>query len=512
METGLFILIGVVALAAFSLMIFFVSRYKKCPSDKLLVVYGKVGGKSSAKTIHGGAAFIWPVIQDYKYLDLTPMNIDVNLENALSKQNIRMNIPSNFTIAISTEPEDMENAAVRLLAMNRSEIVDMARDIIFGQLRLIVAMMDIEEINTDREKFLDNINKNLEKELSKVGLGLINVNLQDIQDDSGYINALGQEAASKAINEANVSVAKNKQKGDVGTAEAEKLRRTQVATLTNETEVGEAEAAKNARIKKAEYNNEGEVGEAKAAKDMRIQTSEANAQAIEGENKAQISIAESNSKKNIKEAQARANATKESNIAVANAQKESFESQKEAEVARAEKDKATQYADVVIPAQIAKEKQEVDAEAEAEKIRRIAKGNADAIYAKFEAEARGIKEKMNAQAEGFENLVKAAGGADAAAMLMISENLPELVKTQVEAIKNIKIDKITVWDNGGNGNGNGSTANLFKDFFQMAPPLQDLFKQVGAKLPDWALQDAPVAETVENTETKSLPGEASTTE
>ena len=79
----------VVVAIFFLLLWFFISRYRRCPSDKILVIYGKTG-KGSANCIHGGAAFVWPVIQDYQYLDLQPMSIDVNLQDALSKQNIRV--------------------------------------------------------------------------------------------------------------------------------------------------------------------------------------------------------------------------------------------------------------------------------------------------------------------------------------------------------------------------------------------------------------------------------------
>ena len=83
-------------------LFFLASRYKRCPSDKILVVYGKVGSGQSANCIHGGGAFIWPLIQDYAYIRLTPMTISIPLQNALSLQNIRINVPSTFTVGIST--------------------------------------------------------------------------------------------------------------------------------------------------------------------------------------------------------------------------------------------------------------------------------------------------------------------------------------------------------------------------------------------------------------------------
>ena len=158
MEYALITLIVAVVII-FSLLLMFFSRYRKCPSDKVLVIYGKVGKNSdgsskSAKCIHGGAAFIWPIFQSYQYLDLTPISIQVDLTNALSRQNIRIDVPSRFTVGISTEQGIMQNAAERLLGLQLNEIQELSKDIIFGQLRLILAPMDIEEINTDRAKFL----------------------------------------------------------------------------------------------------------------------------------------------------------------------------------------------------------------------------------------------------------------------------------------------------------------------------------------------------------------------
>ena len=123
-------------------------RYKRCPSDKILVIYGKTGRHGSAKCVHGGAAFIWPVFQNYAFLDLTPISIECNLTNALSKQNIRVDVPCRFTVGISTEPENMTNAAERLLGLTTSAIQGIATDILFGQLRLVIATMISEEIFT----------------------------------------------------------------------------------------------------------------------------------------------------------------------------------------------------------------------------------------------------------------------------------------------------------------------------------------------------------------------------
>lgn len=456
--TGI-ILVSVVVVLLFSTFALIVSRYRKCPSDKVMVIYGSVGTNSdgsnrSAKCIHGGAAFIWPIIQSYEYLDLTPISISVDLKNALSRQNIRIDVPSRFTVGISTENGIMQNAAERLLGLKLSEIQELARDIIFGQLRLIIATMDIEEINTDRDKFLEAVSRNVESELKKIGLRLINVNVTDITDESGYITALGKEAAAKAINDAKQSV--------------------------------------------AEKDRDGAIGEANAQRDQRISVSEANSIAISGENQAQINVAQSNAIRREKEAEALRRATAAEKIQQARALEDAYGAEKEAEMARAAREQATLEADVLVKAEIEKREKEIAAEAEAEQIRRKAKGEADAIYAKMEAEARGMQEILTKQAEGFEKIVAAAGGnAGDALRLMLADKMEELMKIQVEAVKNIKIDKVTVWD-GGNGEKNGTaTSNFISSMTKSIPPMNELFDMAGMKLPEYLGTNK--AETVETT-------------
>ncbi|GAB1476017.1 hypothetical protein MASR2M70_08490 [Bacillota bacterium] len=442
------IAISIIAVVLLATIIVILSRYRKCPSDKVMVIYGKVGSDKdgqtkSARCIHGGAAFIIPVLQAYQYMDLTPISISVDLKQALSKQNIRIDVPSRFTVGISTEPGVMQNAAERLLGLKLNEIQELAKDIIFGQLRLIIATMDIEEINTDRDKFLLAVSNNVEIELKKIGLRLINVNVTDITDDSGYIEALGKEAAAKAINDAKKSV--------------------------------------------AEKNRDGEIGQANAHMDQRVQVAAADASAIDGENKARVEIAQSEARRRQKEAEALKLATAAEAIQAAKAKQEGYVAQQEAEMTRAQLEKATQTADVIIAAQIKKEQAEIAAEAEAEVMRRKARGEADAIYAKLEAEARGSREILAKQAEGMKLLVEAAGqNADSAVKLIIADKLEDLTRIQVEAIKNIKIDKVTVWDsNGGGDQGKTSTANFLSGLLKSVPPLNELFEQAGMELPSF---------------------------
>lgn len=465
----LVILLIVVGIFIFSLFLVVLSRYRKCPSDKIMVIYGKVGSNKdgtnrSAKCIHGGAAFVMPVLQAYEYLDLTPISMSVDLKSALSRQNIRIDVPSRFTVGISTEPGVMQNAAERLLGLRQNEIQELAKDIIFGQLRLVVATMNIEEINTDRDKFLDAISHNVETELKKIGLRLINVNVTDINDESGYIDALGKEAAAKAINDAKVSV--------------------------------------------AEKNRDGSIGEANAMRDQRIEVASADSTAIEGENESRAAIAASDATRREREAEALKRATAAEKIQSANALTEAYSAEQEAEKARAAREQATLEADVIVKAEIAKKKLELEAEAQAEMIRRKAKGEADAIYAKMEAEARGMQEMLTKQADGFAEIVQSAGGDAADAMrLMLADKMETLVRIQVEAVKNLKIDKITVWDSGANGKeGTSSTSNFISSMMKAIPPMNEMFKDAGMDLPKFLGTETKKDEVISETPAANAEG------
>ena len=452
-------------------------RYKRCPSDRIMVIYGRVGlikdttSTAFARCIHGGAAFIWPLIQDYKYLDLSPIAIDIPLNGALSRENIRVNAPSTFTVGISTDPGVMENAAIRLLGLAPSDVRTVAMDIIFGQFRATIATMAIEEINRDREKFQKAVMDNVEGELAKVGLRVINVNIKDITDESGYIEALGRKAAAEAINRAKIDVAEQERLGETGEAEA---------------------------------NKEKDVAVAKAMREERIGVASANAEAVRGENEA--AKVEAQSVAELREAKAEYErlAVAAEKIKQAKALEDAYKAEQDAESARLERDKASELADTVPKAEAEKRKAVIDAEAMAEKQARLGEGEgalirnrmageADGIKSKMLAEAEGIRFKMLAeaegaqamllkQAEGFRQIVAAAGDdTNNAFKLLMVEKLPELVRLQTEAIRNLKIDKITVWD-GGQGD---ATGNAVQGLIHSLPPLHELCSMAGLDLPEY---------------------------
>jgi flotillin len=489
-------LIGFVLLLV-STVLFLASRYKRCPSDRILVIYGKVGRDQSSHCIHGGGTFVWPLIQDFSYMSLTPMTISIPLQGALSLQNIRINVPSTFTVGISTEQATMNNAAERLLRLQPREIEDMAKEIIFGQLRLTVASLTIEQINQDRESFLESIRKNVEPELNKIGLYLINVNITDITDESDYIESIGKKAASEAINTAKVDVAEQVKIGDIGQAQANRERAIRVAEHTAESEkgqktaeadrrvfvqqqetvatIGEAEANRDRSIRVAENVAQADKGQKKAEADRRIFVKQQESLAVDGENQAMAEIADYNAELAAKQAEA----FEKGEVAKRRAEAEIQKAQYLAEQERLN-------AEEIVRQETDRRKVEIAAEAQAEKYRREAKGQADATLAKYEAEAKGIRQVLDSKAAGYEALVQSCNGdARSASTLLMIEKIEDIVARQVEAIKNIKIDKVTVWDSGNNEKGTSSTANFLSGMIRSIPPLHEVAGMAGVELPQY---------------------------
>jgi len=512
-------LIVITAMVFFTFLTMLVTRYKRCPSNRILVIYGKyTGSPTGTRCLHGGARLVLPLVQDYAYLSLEPIQIEVPLKGALSIENIRINVPSNFTVAIGTSAEEMQNAAIRLLGLTTEEVKQQAGDIIFGQMRQVIASMRIEEINRDREKFLQSIQMSLEPELQKIGLVLINVNITDITDESGYIEAIGRKAASQAVQQAKIDVAEQEKHGHIGVAEAEREKFIQVALATKLREIGTRDAMREQSVRVAEMDRDQKIGEQSASyereaqvkdaeRKMRISIADANAKAIAGEAEAQAQVVAAQAQLQVKQAeayqigetkkrQAEAEVLEAQNLAMA-----------KAALAQAARIEAERRAEVEAPAKAEKARIIVEAEAEAEKRRIEAEGQAAATFAKLNAEARGQYEILAKKGDGLKQIILACGGAQQAFQLMMLEHLDTLATTAAQAISNIKFDKVIVWEGGGsgaNGDGKSNTANFLQSMARTLPPMMQVLKDIGGvELPEYIARFTdlkPGAETQANGE------------
>lgn len=526
MEQNITIMAAILVAVIILTFVGILSRYRKCKSDEVLVVYGKTGGVKSAKLYHGGAAFVWPIIQGYDFLSMKPLQIDCKLTGAISAQNIRVDVPTTITVAISTEPDVMQNAAERMLGLSLEDKQNLITDVVYGQMRLVIADMTIEELNSDRDKFLAKVKDNIDTELSKFGLYLMNINISDIRDAANYIVNLGKEAESKAQNEAqanieeqeklgaikianqikeretrvaetrkdqDIAIAETKKEQEISVAQADKERISRVAQAQaeQESQVAQAEATKNINVEQANTAKESRVAELNS--DMEIKKAEAEKKAAIGRNEAQKDIALSNAELSVTQA----NADKEAGEAAARSeaavQTAREKAQKEVEEAKALKVESSLKAEKIVPAEIAKQEAILQADAVAERVTREANAQAKATLAKAEAEAKAIRMKLEAEAEGkkmsllaeadgFEAMVKAAElNPSIAIQYKMVDQWKQIAGEQVKAFEKMQLGNVTVFDSG-----NGTTGQF----------LSNLVKTVAPSL--GVLDKLPIGETVKN--------------
>jgi flotillin len=510
------LVVGAMALILFSIFAVLVSRYKRCPANRVLVISGKVGGDQAARVISGGGTFVWPVIQQADFLSLLPLQIDINLTDALSLENIRVRVPNQVTVAIGDTEEYQQNAAARILGLAPREIGDLAQNIIFGQMRQVIASMRIEDINRDRDQFRANIEHALEPELKKVGLKLINVNIKDLNDESGYIEAIGREAGARAVQKARGDVAVQEKLGEIAVATATQEKEIAVAEANRTREIGVKTAARDTAVKvaeldretlvaqkQAEYQRDSSIaqadqtrrvtvaaanaeaikGEASAEQARRVAVAAANAQAIEGETQAQARVAASQAELKVREAESYELGETRKRVAQAKVQESENRALALAAAAEAERIEALRRAELEAPAKAERAKRLVEAEAAAQSRRIEAEGEAAAIYARLEAEARGEFEKLAKKADGLGRIVGACGGAEQAYQLLMLEHLDHLAQTAAEAISNIKLDKVVVWGGAGASGADGrdgvGVSAFVRDLAGTVPPVLQMLRDIG---------------------------------
>ncbi|MCL3850248.1 MULTISPECIES: flotillin family protein [Parabacteroides] len=524
MTQEMLIMVAILVVVIILSFIGILSRYRKCKSDEVLVVYGKTSGEKSAKLYHGGAAFVWPIIQGYEFLSMKPLQIDCKLTGALSAQNIRVDVPTTITVAISTDPEVMQNAAERLLGLQPEDKQNLITDVVYGQMRLVIADMTIEELNSDRDKFLSKVRDNIDTELRKFGLYLMNINISDIRDAANYIVNLGKEAESKALNEAqanieeqeklgaikianqirerettvaetrkdqDIAIAETKKQQEISVANADKERIAQVAVANaeKESQVARAEADKNINIERANTDKESRVAELNS--DMEIKKADAERKAAIGRNEANKEVAKSDAELAVTQAEANKQAGEAAAKSEASVQAAREIAQREVEEAKAKKVESALKAQKIVPAEIARQEAILQAEAVAEKMIREAEAKAKATLAQAEAEARAIQMKLEAEAEGkkksllaeadgFKAMVEAAESNPAIAIqYKMVDQWKEIAGEQVKAFEHIQLGDITVFDGG-----QGTTGNF----------LNQLVKTVAPSL--GVLDKLPIGETV----------------
>jgi len=453
------IVTGIITILVILTIIGLMSRYRRCASDEILVVFGKAGKKTvfnpkmsrnetvilPSKIIHGGGTFVFPVIQDWRKMSLKPIQIQATVKGPTS-QFINVTIPVTLTTGIGTTDTLMQNAASRFLTCSTNEISQQITDILIGEMRSVVSTMSIEEINADRVAFLGKAKESIETELNKVGFTIININNAEIKDDANYIENLGKKAATKAQAQAQADIAEEEKKGqiqiaettkekDIAVAQANKERETQVAQARQEQAINVAEIDKDKEIKLAEAEKLRESGKAAQTAEMEanMAKSKAEAESAKAARKAEAVASIAKSEAEADAAQAEAEAQKQVRIAKAEQEQEAKTqeaiNEQEAKVAEFESQKRQRSAEANKKAGVAEQRATIEVS--------TAKGEA----AKAEAEAQRVAGVSKAEAE-IEIANKTAKAAEAklnAEVIVPAQKKKEEIVIQAEAEKQKKV-------------------------------------------------------------------------
>lgn len=522
--TNLLIIAGIGVVLFFITVWSLLSRYKKCPANKMLVVFGKTGKDKVAKCLNGGGTFIWPIVQGYSFMDLTPMQFMISLENTPSKSYIPVSIDSNVTMQISPDQELMQIAAINLLGLGQPEIIKMVKEIVLGCLRQVIANMEVEELNEDRDTFKEKSENIIKSELEKIGIKLVNLTIAEITDSVGYIDALGKQSAEKALTEARIKVTEQKKIGDtqvaiqekekqisvsqtekervVKTAEIQKEREVTIASTKKEQTIQTAEISRDQEVRSAEIEKETQVGLAKtdaerevgiavanadkevgvtkaesqkailkalAQKEQRVEVAKTTSEATKGEFDAQQQVAVAASELEVVKTQSTQTAESAKVIAVAKVKEDNFNAQVKQEEARGRAVETQLNAEIIVPAEMQKRKLIIEAEAEAEAKKTVAKGEADSLLMIKKAEADGKQKSLEADAEGFRKMVEAAGtNPEMAIQYLMVGKVDILAQRQSEAMQAIHLENVTLFDSS-KGEGVGNFVNGIMS--QIAPTL-----------------------------------------
>lgn len=508
---------AIVALVVISTFVV-LSRYRKCRPDEILIKYGRTGKDGAAKIITGGGAFIWPIIHSYATMSLRPVQLQLDIKEAAAKGMIRTNVPTNISVVISNEPDLQQIAVKRLLGMSDQELRELIKETIYGQVRMVIARMSVEELNGNRDKFSQEVEINVNNELKKYGLELKTINIQDIRDNAKIIDNLGEQAKAEADKIAQVNIATQKREKMIQVAEQQRIEEATVANTNKEKEIAiaETERDRDTAIADAERDRETAVAKAQAEKEASIAEAEAkrdvrNAEAIKtaklGENKAAEAIAKSQAELAVVQAEAIQKKGEADAVAAASVKRRTEEENQKVEAARAKKVEAALRADEIVPAEIARNKVEIEADAVAEKAKREAKGQADAILLKAKAEAEAIRLKgeaegaakaalLKADADNFTQMLEASQThPEIAVQFKMVDNYVKIAEAQAEAYQNLKLGDVKVY-------GNADTAGDFMSkLMGSIAPVLDITRSM--PLPG-KLQDALAEHTNVNNNQETL--------
>lgn len=429
--------IGIIAVL---FIIFIAMSYVKCPPD---MVYLISGVRKEAKVVTGKATLRIPFLERIDKIPLKLIQIDVKTNNVPTNDFINVDVDAVANVRISTKPELIRVAAKHFLNQNTSEISNNVQQILEGNMREIIGQMQLVDLVNNKQLFSQKIQENAMDDIEKLGLEIVNLNVQNCTDDNDAIVNLGVDNLVKIQKDAKIAKAKAEKEIKIAEAQADE----EGAKARAEADAKIAEQNKELQLKKAQYKIEQDNKKAEADAAYGIQQ----AQQMKTVNETQVAAEVAKAEK-MTELKEREVALKEKELDAlvrkqADAEKYAAEVKAEAEkIVRKQQAEADLIeAENMAQARIAeaKAKKEAD-ELEAQGIRAKLEAEAAGKKAILEAEAAGIKAKALAEAEGIEKkAIAQAKMKDASIVEMICQALPQIAKEVSTPLNNI--DSITMY-------------------------------------------------------------------
>ena len=237
-----------------------------CQPNEVIIFSGRKRQTADGRTvgyrvIKGGRAFRIPLLEKVDRLDLRTIPLEVAITNAYSKGGIPLSVQGIANIKIAGDEPLLGNALERFLGRNLTQVQDIAKDTLEGNLRGVLATLTPEEVNEDRLKFAQSLIGEADVDLQKLGLVLDTLKIQNVSDEVGYLDAIGRKSTAAVLKEAEIAEAENRAESQEKSAEAR--RRGEVADA--EAQVQIVDAQNTLRVRKAELEGEGSAAEKRAA-------------------------------------------------------------------------------------------------------------------------------------------------------------------------------------------------------------------------------------------------------
>jgi len=450
-----------VVIAFFAAVGIVMRNYVKVPPNKVAIISGRRRRLADHSTVgfrlvHGGATLIFPGLERVDYLDLNVIPVGLETKKAYTREGVAVTVQAVANVKIGSDDVSLANSAERFLGMRIEGVKEVILQTLEAHLRAICGTLTVEEINSDRQAFAQRMTAEAAQDFQKMGLVIDVFAVQHIADEHGYLDSLGRKRTSEVVRDAEIGEADAKRDSMTRTASADREGKT--ARFQADIAIASAEKDKNIQValfaadvnsKNAQAAQAGPLADARARQEVKREE----VRIIEIETEARIAVAGREAERKRKELEgtmvAEAEATKTSTILKAEGDKTATilaaEAEKQRKVLLAEADaKELEFEGLGEYAKISK-----IAEAESERVRKVGKAEADAILARGLAEAEAMRKKAEA--------LRTYG--EAAMMQMVVERLPEIARAFAEPLASI--DKVSIMELGGGGNGSASGVNRF---------------------------------------------------